>query len=104
MEKILDFYNSQANETAAHWNETARPAQLTFDGPVVKGPGGCLNALVIFLIYLLALPSLWLCWFSITKLMRHRGLIATPEADQIMEELRSVTALRSPTRNNPMRY
>lgn len=50
MDKIHDFYNSQANQTAARWIETAPSAPLTFDEPVVKGPGGCYNALVIFLI------------------------------------------------------
>lgn len=91
MDKIFEFYKSQANLSGINDTSIGR---LTFDpeySEKVKGHGHWENVIGIFLIYLIALPTLWLCWLSIVNLLKKWGLIGQPEANHMMEELRSVS-------------
>lgn len=98
MDALVNYYNSQVNDTHQLWNISdyngTAMGFLTFDNnnnndkEIVKGPGHWAGPL---LIYMVALPALWLCWISILNELRRRGIIGQREATHVMQDLQNVT-------------
>lgn len=81
MELTPDFYKNETNQTVA--------SLIAFDPHKYHDSNEF--TMDMFWVYLLAFPSLLICWFAILHFLRNEGFISHREANNVMQDLNDVS-------------